>query len=149
MRRKTYQVHLTAEEKKRLEDIVSKGTHPARQVTRARILLLLNEREDNQGEGQGAIAEQCRCHTDLVHTVGKQYAKEGIERVLNRKKRETPPVPSKVTGDIAAKIIALSCSEPPAGYSRWTLRLLEERSKAELGIELSDSTIYGVLKKHS
>jgi hypothetical protein len=45
MRRKTYQVHLTAEEKKRLEDIVSKGVHPARQVRRARILLLLNEGE--------------------------------------------------------------------------------------------------------
>jgi transposase len=82
-----------------------------------------------------------------VYTVSRQYAQEGLERVLNRKKRETPPVPAKVTGDIEAKIIALSCSKPPAGYSRWTLRLLEERSKVELGIELSDSTICGVLKK--
>jgi hypothetical protein len=75
--------------------------------------------------------------------------KEGIDRVLNRKKRETPPVQAKVTGEIEAKIIALSCGEPPAGYGRWTLRLLEERSKVELGVELSDSTIWWVLKKNA
>ncbi|MDR2052722.1 MAG: hypothetical protein LBP80_04835 [Treponema sp.] len=59
--------------------------------------------------------------------------KEGIERVLSRKKRESPPVPAKVTGEVEAKIIAASCSEAPAGYSRWTLRLLAERSWVELG----------------
>jgi hypothetical protein len=75
--------------------------------------------------------------------------KEGLERVINRKKRETPPVAAKVTGEIEAKIIALSCGEPPEGYSRWTLRLMEERSKVELGVELSDTTIGGVLKKNT
>jgi hypothetical protein len=68
--------------------------------------------------------------------------------VINRKERESPPVPAKVTGEIEAKIIALSYSESPAGYSRWTLRLPEERSKVELGIALSDTTIRSVLKKH-
>jgi hypothetical protein len=52
------------------------------------------------------------------------------------------------TGEIEAKIITLSCGELPEGYCRWTLRLLEERSRVELGIELSDSTIEGMLKKH-
>ncbi|MDR2435000.1 MAG: helix-turn-helix domain-containing protein [Treponema sp.] len=154
MRGKTYRVQLTAEEKKRLEDIVSKGVHPARQVRRARMLLLLNEGEGMGGEPvkvpeQSEIARQCRCNTVVVYTVSKQYVKEGLERVLTRKKRETPPVPAKVTGEIEAKIIALSCSEPPAGYSRWTLRLLEEKSTVELGVELSDSTIWGVLKKNA
>jgi transposase len=83
----------------------------------------------------------------VIYRVSKQYVKEGLERVLPRKKRETPPVPAKVTGEIEARIIALSCSEPPPGYSRWTLRLLEKKSKVELGIELSDSTIRAVLKK--
>jgi hypothetical protein len=63
---------------------------------------------------------------------------DGLDRVLHRKKRETPPVSAKVTGEVEAKIIALSCSEPPAGYSRWTLRLLEDRSKTRIGIKLSD-----------
>ncbi|MDR3341724.1 MAG: helix-turn-helix domain-containing protein [Treponema sp.] len=154
MRGKSYRVDLLKEEEKRLKDIVSKGVHPARQVIRAHILLLLNEHEDIQGKavkepGQREIAERCRCETGLVYRVSKQYVKEGIERVLNRKKRETPPVPAKVTGEVEAKIIALSCGEPPEGYGRWTLRLLEERSKVELGIELSDTTIRSVLKKNT
>jgi transposase len=75
--------------------------------------------------------------------------KEGLERVLHRKKRETPPVPAKVTGETEAKIIALCRGEPPPGYSRWTLRLPGERSKVKTGIELSDSAIWGVLKKNA
>ncbi|MDR0629946.1 MAG: hypothetical protein LBG24_09975 [Treponema sp.] len=82
-----------------------------------------------------------------MYTVSKQYVKEGIERVLNRKKRETPPVPGKVTGEIEARIIAMSCGEPPTGYSLRTLRLLEERSKLIGGIQLSHTTIGSVLKK--
>jgi hypothetical protein len=90
-----------------------------------------NEGTDRAGKlvavpKQRDIAKQCRCTTSVVYTVNKQQVKEGLERVLNRKKRETSPVPAKVTGEIEAKIIALSCSEPPAGYSRWILRLLEE-----------------------
>ena len=154
MRGKTYRVQLTADEQQRLEDIMSKGVHPARQITRAHILLLLNEGTDQAVKPvrvpeQRDIAKECRCTTTLVYKVSKQYVKEGLERVLNRKKREAPPVPAKVTGEIEAKIIAASCSEPPVGYSRWTLRLLEERSKAMVGIRLSRTTIGGVLKKNT
>jgi transposase len=106
-------------------------------------LLLLNEGDGVKVPEQREIARQCQCNIVVVYTVSKQYVKEGLERVLNRKERETPPVPAKVTGEIEAKIIALSCGEPPAGYSRWTLRLLEEKSKIELGVELSDSTLWG------
>jgi transposase len=154
MRAKIYRVHLTEDEEKQLTDLIGRGAHPARQVTRARVLLLLNEKTDQEGKPakipeQKEIAGQCRCHTDLVYKVGKQYVKEGIERVLNRKKRETPPTPAKVTREVEAKLLALSRREPPPGYDRWTLRLLEEWSKAELGIELSDTTIRSVLLKNT
>jgi transposase len=154
MRGKTYRVHLTKDEEKRLTDITSTGVHPARQITRARILLLLNEGTDQAGTPvtvpeQTEIAQRCQCNTVLVYQVSKQYVQEGLERVLNRKRRETPPVPAKVTGEVKAKIIALSCSELPAGYSRWTLRLLEDRSKTRIGIDLSDTTIGKVLKKNT
>jgi hypothetical protein len=39
--RKTYQVHLTGDEEKQLKDIISKGVHPARQVTRAPHIALI------------------------------------------------------------------------------------------------------------
>jgi hypothetical protein len=48
----------------------------------------------------------------LVYTVSKQYAEQGLNRVLARKKRETPPVPPKVTGEVEASIIAMACSQP-------------------------------------
>jgi transposase len=151
MRGKTYRVHLTEDERRRLEDIVSKGVHPARQITRARILLLLDEGTGPGGKvpEQSDIAERCRCTSSLVYIASKQYVKEGLERVLNRKRRDTPPVPGKVTGAVEARIIALSCSEPPPGYSRWTLRLLESRSEAVVGIKLSHTAIGGVLKKNT
>jgi transposase len=154
MRGKTYRVHLTKDEEKKLKDIVNQGVHPPRQITRARILLLLNEGEDWEGRPipapeQSEIAERCHCNTVLVYRVSKQYVEEGLGRALNRKKRETPPVPAKVTREVEAKIIALSCGKPPEGYSRWTLRLLEEQSKAAVGIKLSDTAIWGVLKKNT
>jgi transposase len=148
MRGKVYRVHLTKDEKKRLEEVVSTGVHPARQVRCAHILLSLHEEEGKPEREQREIAARYGCTARVVYTVSRQYVEEGIERVLKRKKRERPPVPGKATGEIEAKITAVSCSGPPEGYSRWTLRLLEERSKAVIGIELSDSAIRGVLKKH-
>jgi transposase len=154
MKGKTYRVQLTADEKKRLEDIVTKGVHPVREITHARILLLLNQEEPGPGKAvneleQSEVAERCGCSIFLVYTVSKRYVQKGLEQALKRKRRETPPASLKVTGEVEAKIIALSCSEPPAGYSRWTLRLLEEKSKVELGIDLSDTTIGSVLKKNT
>ena len=85
MREKTYRVHLTKDEEKQLKDLVSKGVHPARQITRARILLLLNEGEVREGNSVGVpdqreIAERCRCNTVPVYKVSKQYVKEGKPR---------------------------------------------------------------------
>jgi hypothetical protein len=86
--------------------------------------------------------------TALIYKVSRQYVEEGLEAVLERKKRERPPVQPIVTGEVEARIIALSCGEPPAGYSRWTLRLLEKKT-VELGIvpTISDNTIGRLLKK--
>jgi transposase len=127
-----------------------KRNHPARQITRANILLFLDRKpEGNKGTilTDEEIAERCHCEAKLVYTVSKQYVEQGLDRVLTRKKRETPPVPPKVTGEVEAKIIAMAYSQPPAGYSRWTLRLYEEHSKRFVGIQLSDTKIRDVLKK--
>jgi hypothetical protein len=57
------------------------------------------------------VAEENPIEYNLVYAVSRQYVKEGLERVLNRKKRETPPVQAKVTGEVEAKIIAASCGD--------------------------------------
>ena len=73
---------------------------------------------------------------------------EGLEAVLSRKQRATPAVPPIFDGEREAKLIALACSKPPKGRTRWTLRLLENKV-VELGIveRASDSTIGRTLKK--
>jgi hypothetical protein len=111
MRGKTYKVHLTADEKKRLEDMVNKGVHPVREVTHARILLLLNQEEPGAGKAvkeleQSEAAERCGCSIFLVYTVSKRYVQKGLEQAIKRKKRETPPASLKVTGEVEAKLIA-------------------------------------------
>jgi transposase len=154
MKGKKYPVRLTEDEKNRLREILKKGNHPARQTVRANILLRLNGEQDKERNarpvaGQAEIAKQCNCQAALVYKVSKQYAREGIDRVLNRKVRETPPVAKIITGEAEAKIIALCCGEPPPGYSRWTLRLLGTKA-VETGIveHISASAAGKVLKKN-
>ncbi|MDR2071540.1 MAG: hypothetical protein LBP81_09030 [Treponema sp.] len=72
MRGKVYRVHLTKDEKKRLEENVSQGVHPARQVRRAHILLLLNEEEGKPVTEQSEIAARYGCTTRVVYTVSRQ-----------------------------------------------------------------------------
>jgi Homeodomain-like domain len=85
----------------------------------------------------------------MVYTVRKKLVEEGLDAVLSRKRRETPPVARIFDGEREAKLIALACSDPPPGFARWTLRLLEEKV-VELQIvdRASDSTIGRVLKTY-
>ena len=144
IRAKQYKVALAKEERKLLVAITRKGKHPARHITRARILLFLDGKpEGTKGtvRTDAEIAQRCQCDPKVVYTVSKQYVEHGLEGVLTRKRRETPPVPPKVTGEVEAKIIAMACGQPPDGHGRWTLRLYEEHSQKHVGIQLSDTKI--------
>ena len=69
---------------------------------------------------------------------------------MRRKKRETPPVPPKITGEVEARIIALACTEPPEGRTRWTLRLLSEKSvELEIIDSISHMQVGRILKKRT
>lgn len=84
---------------------------------RAQILLWEDEERSN-GRLYVEIAERLQVHANTVHFVRKRFAEQGLQPRLERKKRLTPPNPPKVTGEMEAWIIELSCSEPPAGKSR-------------------------------
>jgi hypothetical protein len=86
----------------------------------------------------------------MVYRVRKQLVEEGFAAVLTRKPHARPSVPRIFDGEKEARLIALSCSAPPKGYARWTLRLLEKKVvELEIVETASDSTIGRVLKKHS
>lgn len=142
-----YIIELSAQDKAELIDIVTKGKSPARTILRANILLA----SDRRNEGYMTVSEISKAyHTTptTVQTVRTSYCEKGLEATINRKKRETPPVPAKVTGEVEAYVIALACGEPPEGYSRWTLRLLADKT-VELGYieSISHVTISTILKK--
>jgi len=148
MRQKKYKVWLTEEERKALTKLTRTGKHPAQMISRAKVLLELDESQPVVPE-QTEIAAKCNVSTVTIYKISKQYAEGGIEATLVRKKRETPPIRPIATGEVEARIIALACGQPPEGRSRWTLRLLEEKV-VELGIvpQISDNTIGRLLKKH-
>jgi transposase len=148
MRGKKYKVYLTESERKQLLKTVRNGKNPASKITKANILLCLDENAGPVGT-QAEIAKACHVSTATVYHVAKDFATESIDEILTRKKRDTPPIAPIATGDTEARIIALACGEPPKGFSRWTLRLLEEKT-VELGIvdHISDNTIGRLLKKH-
>ena len=142
-----YVIELGAEDKAKLKEIVSKGKSPARTILRANILLA----SDKENEKYMTISEISKAyHTTptTVKNVRASYCEKGLEATINRKKRETPPVPAKVTGEVEAHVVALSCGEPPEGYSKWSLRLLAERT-VELGYidSISHVTVSTILKK--
>ena len=142
-----YAIELSAEDKAKLTEIVTKGKSPARTILRANILLA----SDRGNETYMTVSEISNVyHTTptTVRNVRASYCEKGLEATINRKKRETPPVPAKVTGELEAHVVALACGEPPEGYSKWSLRLLADRT-VELGYidSISHVTISAILKK--
>jgi len=148
MKPKKYKVNLSTAERSEVEAIIKRGKHSASTTKRANILLNLDENGGKVGS-QEEIAKHLNTTTVTIYNVSRQYAEAGINAALYRKKRVTPAIQPIGTGDVEARIIALACSKPPEGRSRWTLRLLEEKV-VELNIveTISDNTIGRLLKKH-
>jgi hypothetical protein len=148
-RPKEFTVRLKASDRAKLTKVVSSGTHPARMITRARVLLALDESQGDAPD-RWVVAERVGTSESTVYLVAKAFTTQGgrVQDVISRKKRTTPPVEPKVTGDVEARVIALACSQPPAGRQRWTLRLLEKHVALTDGMPPMDhSTIGRVLKR--
>lgn len=145
------EIYLTEEEQKYLHDIVKKGVHNSHVITRARVLLMLDRTGKSDHVRYKRTAEYANISVQSVYNMRDEFlSNHDIDSYLNRKKRTTPPVPSKITGEIEAQIIALACSEPPKGYSRWTVRLLRDKSiELKFVDSISHTTIEKLLKKQN
>ena len=142
-----YVIELSNQEKVRLMEIVKKRNSPARTILRANILLA-SDKQNDKYMTVSEIANAYRTTPTTVQTVRASYCKKGLEATITRKKRETPPIPAKVTGEVEAHVIALACGQQPEGYSKWTLRLLANKT-VELGYieSISHVTVSNILKK--
>ena len=142
-----YVVRLVAEERQQLEGIIRTGRGAAYRLLKARILLKADVSAEGCGWDDAQIAEALETSLSTVYRTRRQLVEEGLEAALARKTQSTSQ-PRIFDGEKEAKLIALACTEPPEGYARWSLRLLEKRV-VELGIvdQASDSTIGRTLKK--
>lgn len=149
MRASKYRVCLTAEDRKQLLTMLSKGKESSRIIRRALILLAVDE---SQGKslGREEVAKQCHTSTPTVYSVAKQFVQEGLQSTLTPKRKDTQHPQIKITGDVEARIITIACGEVPDGRSRWTVRLLADRA-VELGIveSVCPETVRKVLKKRN
>ena len=130
-RKRKNPVRLSEEERERLEGLISRGNDaPARQLTHARILLKADQRASPDAPGEGwpdtRIADALEISRSTVSRVRGRFVEEGLEAALvHRRPKNTKP--KKLDGLQEAQLIALSCSEPPKGRGRWSIRLLAER----------------------
>jgi transposase len=143
---KVYIVRLTDAERQHLQALVTTGKAPAYKIKHAN--LLLNIDVNGQAWSDEQAAKTFHCHRNTVANLRQRFVDKGLAVALERKPRETAPRSAVCDGEAEAKLIALRCSEPPAGHARWTLRLLADQAvELEIIPSISHETVRQVLKK--
>ncbi len=127
MSRKKYVVELSRDERDHLKAVISKGKAAATTILKARILLKADQGPLGEGWTDDRIRRALESNETMVVRVRRQLVEEGMTAVLSRRKRKTPPIQPIFDGEAQARLTALACSEPPAGHSRWSIRLLADK----------------------
>ena len=145
---KKYIVRLSNNEREKLKKLSTSGRGPARIFTRTRILLKADQSDKGPAWSDEKISEALDVTVQTVERVRKQLVEEGFDAVLSRHEYKQKVSRKKIDGDVEARLIALSCSEPPEGQARWTLRLLADKA-VELGYleSISYEAVRQTLKK--
>ena len=145
---KKYIVTLTEEEREALGGLSSKGKHKTQKILDALILLGCDEGKfQTKRSTNEEIARVLNTSMRKIDRVKKRFVEEGLDVALNGRKGSRI-YEKKADGDFEAHLVALSCSEPPEGFVRWSLRLLADKV-VELDYigTISHETIRRVLKK--
>lgn len=134
---------LTDDELKKVHLIQRKGKESARVIKRARVLELFHK-----GMTSPTISEYVGVTAETARRIGTNYLKGGLERALYDLPR--PGCKKKLLSPRKEEeIVAIVCSDPPEGYSRWTISLLKQETiKRKIVPSIGDETIRLVLKRH-
>ena len=142
-----YKVNLTTDERDLLQKLINNGHTAGYRIRHAQMLLALDQIKANEHWTDEKIGIAYGSTKGTVGQLRKRFVEEGFDAAIDRKKREIPPR-IKIDGEAEAKIIALACSEPPEGHSRWTLKLLANKVvELEILDSISDHGIGDLLKK--
>src|SRR5947209_2058993 len=121
-----YTVKLIKAEVEELQGIINKGSHTSQTFRTAYILLNCDEGEYSEKVSNEQISKVLKVGMRTIDRVKKKFIEEGFEAALERR-TSTRVYEPKVDGDIEAKLVTLCCSEPPAGFAKWSLRLLADK----------------------
>lgn len=147
---KKYRVHLTEAERDELDHVVNQGQHRSQKVLNALILLNCDEGPCQvQRMRNEDVAAVLRISLRKIDRVKRRFVEGGLGVALDGQPREREYV-RKADGEFEAHLVALSCSAPPAGHSRWSLRLLADRVvELQYIDQVSHETIRRLLKKRN
>jgi transposase len=141
MANEKHEVHLKEDERRKLIGMVSKGRNKAVVIQRAHILLKVDE-----GKTDAEISQLLYVSEQTIRRVRLRFETEGMQAALEDKPH--PSTGSELDEKQEARVIALACSEPPAGRARWTLELLtQEVLKDGIVSDISPETVRLLLKK--
>jgi len=145
---KKYIVTLTEDERETLSMLASKGKHKSQKILNALILLGCDEGECQIKRSTNVeMARVLNISMKKIDRVKKRFVAEGLEVALSGRKGSRIYA-KRADGDFEAHLVALSCSEPPEGFARWSLRLLADRVVELDYIDgVSYETIRRILKK--
>jgi putative transposase len=137
-------VTLSAQERKELHAFVSRGKRSAREINRARILLLADE-----GKKGAEIRQLLGVSRGTVHHIRKKYCTREHDHSLDFLKEEPRSgAPIKIDSRVEAHVTMIACSDPPDGSARWTLHMIAAQLvKLEAIDSISHESIRRTLKK--
>ncbi len=145
---KKYIVTLDCDEHSGLVALTAKGMHKSQKILNALILLACDQGGYQDKHSTNAeIARILKISMKKIDRVKKRFVEEGFEVALNGHKGNRV-YEKKTDGDFEAHLVALSCSEPPEGFARWSLRLLADKVvELEYIDKISHESIRRILKK--
>jgi hypothetical protein len=147
--KKRYAVRLGDDERRELRQLIAAGTAPARRLMHARILLKADEGPEGPGWADDRVADAVETSQATVWRVRKQNVERGLAAALDRRPPRREYV-RKLDGAQEARLVALSCSQPPTGQARWSPRLLADKLvELEVVEAVSYQTVRRVLEKTS
>jgi Homeodomain-like domain len=139
----TYRVSLADEERAALQGLINKGKTAARRITHARVLLLADQGEPDEG-----ISSALGISSRTAARVRKRLVTEGFLAAIDPRPQPPRPGKIKIKGDVEQELIRVACSEPPQGHCYWTLQLLADELVALGRVEtVSTETVRQALQK--
>ena len=150
IRNKKYIIRLSKDERQALSKLARSGKAAARKITRARILLKADAGQNGPGWTDERIAEALEIGIRMIENVRRRCVEEGPEAAAYGRAWPDRPAQRKLDGAGEARLVAIACSEPPAGRGRWTMQLLADELVAlQVTDSISDETVRRTLKKTS